>query len=60
MHYVIMFYGGKLLSNLCFDFDWLQKEVIPLLKINCNAFVVIDRDGKTISTKLNETKKRIQ
>ena len=59
LHYSIMFYGGKLLSNLSFDFDWLKKELIPLLKINKNAFVIIDRDGKTINTKLNQTKKRI-
>nr|WP_299072718.1 AAA family ATPase [uncultured Allomuricauda sp.] len=60
LHYTIMFYGGRLLSNLSFDFEWLKKEVIPLLKINRNAYVVIDRDGKTIKTKLNETKVRIQ
>jgi len=59
LHYSIMFYGGRLLSNLSFDFDWLKKELIPLLKINRNAFVVIDRDGKTIRAKLNQTKKRI-
>lgn len=59
LHYSIMFYGGRLLSNLSFDFDWLKKELIPLLKINRNAFVVIDRDGKTIKAKLNQTKKRI-
>lgn len=58
-HYSIMFYGGRLLSNLSFDFEWFNNEVIPLLKINSNAFVIIDRDGKTTNTKLNETKKRI-
>lgn len=60
LHYSIMFYGGKLLSNLTFDYDSFNKEVIPLLKLNTNAFVVMDRDGKTIGAKLNETKKRIQ
>jgi putative ATP-dependent endonuclease of the OLD family len=59
LHYSIMFYGGRLLSNLSFDFDWFNCEVIPLLKINKNAFVVIDRDGKTMSTAINETKSRI-
>jgi len=59
LHYSIMFYGGKLLSNLSFDFEWLQRELIPLLKINRNAFVVIDRDGKGINAKLSNTKKRI-
>jgi len=59
LHYSIMFYGGRLLSNLSFDFDWFNREVIPLLKINRNAFVVIDRDGKSISEKINDTKSRI-
>jgi predicted ATP-dependent endonuclease of OLD family len=58
-HYSIMFYGGRLLANLTFDFDWFNIEVIPLLKINKNAFVIIDRDGSSPSSKLNETKKRI-
>ncbi len=59
LHYSIMFYGGRLLSNLSFDFEWFKSEVIPLLKINSNAFVVLDRDGKTMNTKVNDTKKRI-
>lgn len=59
LHYSIMFYGGRLLSNLSFDFEWFNKDVIPLIKINRNAYVVIDRDGKTITAKINETKRRI-
>jgi len=59
LHYTIMFYGGRLLANLTFDFDWFNSEVIPLLKINRNAFVVLDRDGKTMNTKINDTKNRI-
>ncbi|NOZ45961.1 MAG: ATP-binding protein [Chlorobi bacterium] len=59
LHYSIMFYGGRLLSNLSFDFEWFNKEVIPLLKINRNAFVVLDRDGKTMNAKINDTKNRI-
>lgn len=59
-HYSIMFYGGKLLSNLTFDYDFINNELIPLLKLNSNSFVVIDRDGKTIGTRLNDTKTRIQ
>jgi len=59
LHYSIMFYGGRLLSNLSFDSESFNKEVIPLLKINRNAFVIIDRDGKIASPKLNDTKKRI-
>lgn len=59
LHYSIMFYGGRLLSNLSFDFEWFNKDVIPLIRINRNAYVIIDRDGKTITTKINETKNRI-
>jgi putative ATP-dependent endonuclease of OLD family len=59
-HYSIMFYGGRLLSNLCFDYEWLQEELIPLLRINTNSFVMIDKDGKRVSDKLNSTKTRIQ
>ncbi len=59
-HYSIMFYGGRLLSNLSFDYDLINDELIPLLKLNTNSFVVMDRDGKTISQKLNDTKLRIQ
>jgi len=59
LHYSIMFYGGRLLANLNFDFDWFNKEIIPLLKINKNSYVVLDRDGEIKDTRLNKTKKRI-
>ncbi len=58
-HYSIMFYGGRLLARLSFDHEWFNTEFIPLLRINTNAFVVIDRDGERMTPKLNETKKRI-
>lgn len=58
-HYSIMFYGGRLLSNLTLDYDNLNNGLIPLLKLNRNCFVVMDRDGKSIKTKLNHTKERI-
>lgn len=51
-HYSIMFYGGRLLSNLSLDYENLQKELIPLIKLNRNCYVLMDRDGKTISAKL--------
>lgn len=58
-HYSIMFYGGRLLSNLKLDYDHINEDLIPLLRLNRNAFVVFDRDGKNIDTKLNDTKRRI-
>lgn len=68
LHYSIMFYGGKLLSHLTADTREIQKinanffenEMIELLKINRNAYILMDRDGKTTTTSLNRTKKRIQ
>jgi AAA15 family ATPase/GTPase len=58
-HYTIMFYGGRLLSNMTFDADWFNKNIVPALKLNKNAFVMIDKDGKRINSDLNETKARI-
>lgn len=60
LHYSIMFYGGRLLSNVTFNYDWFNKEIIPLIKINTNAFVIIDRDGNITNAKINETKQRIK
>lgn len=59
LHYSIMFYGGRLLSNLTFDFEWFNENVIPLIRININAYVVVDRDGNTDDEKINTTKLRI-
>lgn len=58
-HYTIMFYGGRLLSNITLDYENLKEDLIPLLKLNRNCFVVLDRDGKSSTAKLNETKNRI-
>lgn len=59
LHYSIMFYGGRLLSNLTFDYSWFNRDIIPLFKINKNSFIIMDRDGKTDNSKLNDTKERI-
>lgn len=58
--YSIMFYGGKNLANLSFSVDLIDENFIELLKINRNALVVIDKDAKKITSKLNQTKVRIQ
>lgn len=60
VHYLIMFYGGKLLSGVHFKSDIFESELIPLLRVNRNAYVVIDRDTKTATSKLRETKNRIK
>lgn len=59
VHYSIMFYGGKLLSNLSFK-ENVFKELISLLKINRNAYVIIDKDARKMTDTLNKTKERIQ
>jgi predicted ATP-dependent endonuclease of OLD family len=58
LHYSIMFYGGKLLSNL--SFDYIESELVPLLKINRNAYVIIDKDRRNINQEVNKTKQRIE
>lgn len=60
LHYSILFYGGRLLSNLSYSPDFLDKTLIPLLKINRNAYVIIDKDGKRMTDSLNTTKTRIK
>lgn len=68
LHYSIMFYGGKLLSHLAINKketekingNFFENELVELLKINRNAYIVMDRDGKTSKASLNRTKKRIQ
>jgi predicted ATP-dependent endonuclease of OLD family len=54
IHYTIMFYGGKLLSHLSFEMG-NQNELIQMMKINPNAFIIIDKDKIPV----NKTKKRI-
>ena len=60
LHFSIMFYGGRLLSHLSFENDKIITELIPLLKLNRNAFVIMDRDGFSSKVKINQTKKRIK
>jgi putative ATP-dependent endonuclease of OLD family len=60
LHFSIMFYGGRLLSHLSFENDKIINELIPLLKLNRNAYVIMDRDGFSNKTKINQTKTRIK
>ncbi|AZQ60246.1 hypothetical protein EJ994_16070 [Maribacter sp. MJ134] len=60
LHFSIMFYGGRLLSHLSFHSEHIISELIPLLKLNRNAFVVMDRDGFSNQSKINSTKSRIK
>lgn len=60
LHFSIMFYGGRLLSHLSFENDKIISELIPLLKLNRNAYVIMDRDGFSSGAKINLTKTRIK
>jgi predicted ATP-dependent endonuclease of OLD family len=60
LHFIIMFYGGRLISHLSFQNEKVLPDLIPLLKLNRNAFVIMDRDGFSSTTKINSTKKRIK
>lgn len=60
IHFSIMFYGGRLLSNLSFENEKIISELIPLLKLNMNAFIIMDRDGFKNNARINQTKTRIK
>jgi len=57
--YVIMFYGGKLLSHLTVSEDDEITELIRLLKINTKCAVLIDSDRSSEGTRIRGTKRRI-
>jgi len=60
IHYSIMFYGGKLLTHISMKpFQFFNDEFIYLLKLNRKAMIIIDRDGISPDSKLNQTKARI-
>ena len=60
MHYSIMHYGGRLLAGVTLLTEYLEQQLIPLLKINRNAFVMIDSDSKSDLDKITKTKIRIE
>ena len=60
VHYVIMFYGGSLLSHLSTDDPKADADAfISLRRLNRNMVVVIDSDMKKKSDTLGATKLRI-
>lgn len=58
-HYVIMFYGGKLLSHLTLDEGDEVSEFISLLRINKNCAILIDSDRRKKGGRIAGTKRRI-
>jgi hypothetical protein len=57
-HYQCVFYGGRLLAHLNAEED--NKETVSVLKVNCNAVIIMDSDQKNSEEDINDTKKRIQ
>jgi putative ATP-dependent endonuclease of OLD family len=60
VHYTILYYGGKLLSHYSGAHDCSPDVLVPMLRINRNAFVVMDRDRLNKAGDVNETKRRIE
>ena len=58
--YSIMFYGGRLLNHLSGKDDSEDQNLINLLSINRNSFVVVDSDRHQKGKPINPTKRRIQ
>lgn len=61
VHFTIMFYGGRLLAGISFS-EFVTENLVPMLKINRNAHVVMDSDILVNSSNrktINATKERI-
>jgi energy-coupling factor transporter ATP-binding protein EcfA2 len=58
IHFSIMFYGGRLLSNLSAN-DELANELISLRRLNRNFAVIMDSDRKAATDAVGATKLRI-
>jgi hypothetical protein len=58
IHFSIMFYGGRLLSNLSAN-DELANELISLRRLNRNFAVIMDSDRKASGDTVGATKLRI-
>jgi hypothetical protein len=59
-HYQCVFYGGKLLAHLSAEApDAETAEGVPVLRVNMNAAVIVDRDRSDTRAPINSTKQRI-
>jgi len=57
--YIIMFYGGRLLSHLTADAETRSNDLIRLLSLNPKCAMVIDSDRVNAADELNATKTRV-
>lgn len=58
LHYSVMWYGGRLLSQVSSDDD--VEEFVALRRLNRNAVVLMDSDKANVHARLNATKRRIR
>jgi hypothetical protein len=58
IHYSIMFYGGRLLSNLSAGDEEIE-EFISLRSLNRHIGLVMDSDKETVDDSINATKQRL-
>lgn len=57
LHYSIIPYGGaSLLPNAKFDYELFEKDVIPVLRINTNAYLIMDSDLNDSNSESHKTK----
>ncbi len=58
--YQFLYYGGRLLSHYSASEESSIKGLISILTTNRNSVIVIDSDKRNRSSRINETKKRVQ
>ncbi len=56
--FTIMFYGGRLLSHLSFSAE-LSNELIPMLRLNRNAIVILDSERTSKGQHLKKSRQEL-
>lgn len=59
-HYAVMFYGGRLLSNLTISGVEAPDDLINLIKINTHCCIIMDSDRDKKGGKINQAKQRLR
>jgi AAA15 family ATPase/GTPase len=58
LHFQYVYYGGRLLSHYTAEENDI-KNLLSIIKINMNSFIILDSDKKNRQASINQTKKRI-
>lgn len=59
-HFSIMFYGGRLLGHLTFDPDHWERNVIPAMRMNRHAVVIMDSEKTKKGQHLKEARRKLK